>query len=267
MIKLPPWVTQEENYQPNRDRDYFISRSLLRVMTVLLAIRQQAEHSALRHISACSALCFLFFWLLFCVTAHTSAFLLCELALTLVLLCLLPGRLVWPAVQASLAAACFSLLLILPAALIGSGPLVLLLPLKTFLSVAALSILRAILPWNELTSALRRFHVPQTVIFLLDTTLRYIILLGEIARDMLIALKLRSVGKNQHKQRAAGGVLGTMFLRSKEMSETMYEAMICRGFTGEYLPGREQSFRPGDSLLLLLILLYLYLFLRLEAIL
>ncbi|SFT52785.1 cobalt/nickel transport system permease protein [Selenomonas sp. GACV-9] len=267
MIKLPPWAIQEENYQPNRDRDYFISRSLLRVMTVLLAIRQQAGHSLPRYISASSALCFLFFWLLLCVTAHTSAFLLCELALTLVLLCLLPGRMLWPAVQASLAAAFFSLLLILPAIALGSGALVLLLPAKTFLSVAALSILRSLLPWNELTAALRRFHVPQTVIFLLDTTLRYIILLGEIARDMLTALKLRSIGKNRHKQRAAGGILGTMFLRSKEMSETMYEAMICRGFTGEYLPARQQSFRPGDNLLLLIHLLYLYLFLRLEAIL
>lgn len=201
MLKLPPWATQEEHYQPNRDRDYFISRSLLRVLTVLLTLRQQCAAGS-RSVSAPCALCFLFFWLLCCAAAHTAAFLLCQLALTLVVLCLLPGHMLRQALQTAFAAALFTLLLILPALWLGSGPLVLLLPAKTFLSVTALASLRAFLPGNDITAALRAFHIPQTVIFLLDTTLRYIILLGEIASDMLTALKLRSVGSNPHKQRA-----------------------------------------------------------------
>ena len=266
MLKLPPWATQEEHYQPNRDRDYFISRSLLRVLTVLLTLRQQCAAGS-RSVSAPCALCFLFFWLLCCAAAHTAAFLFCQLALTLVVLCLLPGHMLRQALQTAFAAALFTLLLILPALWLGSGPLVLLLPAKTFLSVTALASLRAFLPGNDITAALRAFHVPQTVIFLLDTTLRYIILLGEIASDMLTALKLRSVGSNPHKQRAIGGILGTLLLRSQKMSADMYEAMTCRCFTGEYLPARRMAFCRGDTLLILILFGYLYLFLRLEVIL
>ena len=76
--------------------------------------------------------------------------------------------------------------------------------------------------------------MPQTVIFLLDTTLRGIFLLGEEAGALLTALKLRSVGRNRRKQRAAGAVLGTLFLRAQRLSEATYEAMVCRGFTGVY---------------------------------
>lgn len=266
MIKLPSWAAQEEQYQPKRDRDSFISRSLLRVLTVLLLLRQPcaAPH---HYISAPSALCFLFFWLLGCAAAHSAAFLLCQLALTLVVLCLLPGHRLRQILQTALAAAFFSLLLVLPAICLGSGLLVLLLPAKAFLSLAALASLRSFLPGNDLTAALRAFHVPQTVIFLLDTTLRYIILLGEIASDMLTALKLRAIGCTPHKRRAIGGILGTLLLRSQKMSAGMYEAMVCRCFTGEYLPARRIKSCRGDTLLLLLFFCYLYLFLRLEVIL
>ena len=36
-MKLPEWVQREETYNPGRDRDYFISRSLLRLVSVLKA--------------------------------------------------------------------------------------------------------------------------------------------------------------------------------------------------------------------------------------
>ena len=49
--------------------------------------------------------------------------------------------------------------------------------------------------WHKLTAALRAFHVPSLIIFILDTTLRYIAILGQESAELLTALKLRSVGK------------------------------------------------------------------------
>ena len=43
------------------------------------------------------------------------------------------------------------------------------------------------LAWHELTGALRTFRVPSLVIFILDTTLRYIVILGQEASDLLTA--------------------------------------------------------------------------------
>ncbi|MCR5756541.1 MAG: energy-coupling factor transporter transmembrane protein EcfT [Selenomonas sp.] len=264
-MDLPEWVQTEEVYQPDRDRDYFISRSLLRVLAVLLSIRQQA-YVKMRHcFSAVGVLGFLLGWLLLCVAAHTTAFLCCQLALVLVLSCFLSGRAIRQILQGAMVAMFFSLLLVLPALWLGSGGTVLLLPFKTFLTVSSLALLRQYLPWNKLTQALCFFRVPQEVIFILDTTLRYVALLGEMAGDMLIALKLRSVGRNQRKQQALGSILGRLFLRSQEMSQAMYEAMVCRGFTGEYSSVESGKLQRADIMLCLLCILYMYLFLQLEV--
>ena len=63
----------------------------------------------------------------------------------------------------------FCLLLILPALIFwGTGPAILL-PFKTFLCVTALNLLQQYFSWHEITAALRRFHLPPEVIFILDT--------------------------------------------------------------------------------------------------
>ena len=49
------------------------------------------------------------------------------------------------------------------------------------------------------------------------------------------------MGRNRRKQRAAGAVLGTLFLRAQRLSEATYEAMVCRGFTGEYPRARKAA--------------------------
>jgi cobalt/nickel transport system permease protein len=88
--------------------------------------------------------------------------------------------------------------------------------------------------WNHITTALRKLHVPGIFIFTLDITLKYIVLLGKLIIDILTALKLRSVGKNNKKYQSIGGVMGVTFIRGTEMSREMYEAMRCRGFTDDY---------------------------------
>ena len=187
-MKIPAWAMKEEKYEPTRDRDYFISRSLLRVMRVLFSFQQQARRPDGNRISAVAALCFLIGWLVLTVSAHRGAFLLCQLAFELLLLCLLDGRALRQLLGNALAASVFSAFLVLPAIWLGNGSNVLLIPCKTFLTVAALGLLTRFLPWNQLTAAMRVFHLPQVVIFIFDTTLRYIVLLGEIAGEMLTAL-------------------------------------------------------------------------------
>ena len=34
-MKLPEWAVREEIYNPGSDRDYFISRSLLKIVSIL----------------------------------------------------------------------------------------------------------------------------------------------------------------------------------------------------------------------------------------
>ena len=264
-IKLPEWVLREENYRPDGDRDHFITRSLLRIMQILRALRYQSRRKQLANVSAVGALCFILVVVILCASAQTLNFLFCVLALELVLMCLLDGHTIRQLFQNSIIMTMFSALFVLPAYFLGNQLIIILLPFKTFLTVTSLGLLTTFFRWHQITEALKFFHLPTLVIFVLDTTLRYIVLLGEISRDMLIALKLRSVGRNRNKKIAVSGILGNVFLRSREMSEEMYQAMCCRCFTGEYMNNSKSFLRFGDLLFLILASGYIYLFFVLEG--
>ena len=265
-LKLPEWILQEEKYEPDGDRDYFISRSLLRMMKILKSLRQQSRRKQIDQLSAVGALCFVLILIFLCVSAHTINYLVCILAFELVTLCLLKGSTIIQLIQNSLLMAIFSALFVLPAFFLGNKTLIILLPFKTFLTVTALGLLTTFFRWHQVTEALSFFKIPSLMIFILDTTLRYIVLLGEISQNMLIALKLRSVGKNRDKKRAVSGILGNVFLKSKEMSEEMYQAMCCRGFTGEYISNSKRMLKIGDLIFLILAAAYVGLFCILEGV-
>ena len=266
-MRLSEWMIREEEYQPGKDRDYFISRSFLRVLAVLVSFRHQAHKRIMDKVPARTVLILFVLWLFLTVSAHTPAFLLCQLAGILALLCLLDGRVIRQLLGTAVAAMSFSFFLLFPALFLGTGNRTLLMiPFKTFLTVSSLGIVTELLSWHQMPAALRAFRLPQEVIFLLDTALRCIVLLGERAGEMLTALKLRSVGHNPHKSRAAGGVLGSLFLYSRDMSEEMYQAMVCRCFTGEYPAAPSRRAGWMDAALWAVFLVYLFLFLRMEGI-
>ncbi len=262
-LKLPDWVYEKEEYQPTGGRDYFISRSLLRVLSVLLRLRAQSRRRAGLQPGA---LLLTLTVIGLVVGSQTQAFLLTVLAGVLVLLCLRPGDEILRILRQALAAALFAALLLLPSLWLGGGRAVLLLPAKTFLTVAVLGLLVEGISWHALTGSLRLFHVPALFIQLLDLTLKYILLLGEIAGQMLWALKLRAVGELRQKERALSGVLGATFLKSQELSQDMYEAMLCRGFTGDYPPGAGGRWQGRDFLLGLAALAWMCFFCYVEGV-
>ena len=164
-------------------------------------------------------------------------------------------------------AAAFSLLILLPAILFTANPLTLLLPVKTFLTVLASGLFASLYSWNRITAAISWFHIPQLLIFILDTALRYIFLLGNLSRDFLTALRLRSIGCNHQKSRAMAGITGNLFLKSQEMSQEMYHAMQCRGFTGTYPHSHQLPWKGADIVLLLLFAVLFFIYLKLELLL
>ena len=83
---------------------------------------------------------------------------------------------------------------------------------------------------------------------------------------MLYAVKLRSVGRNRQKKRAFAGIFGVAFLKSREMSEEMYQAMCCRGFTGEYRVEHHIKWRWHDFLYAILAIFLLILYIHIEGV-
>ena len=203
-MKFPTWARHDEDYHPSRDRDAFLSRSLLRVMDILFSLRAQGRRTS--RIPALGALLLLFAWILFIVLAQTTTLLFIATAVALAVLAVFSGRAIRRVLGGAFAAALFSLLLVLPAFFLSAGGWrALLLPWKSFLTMAGVMMLAESLMWHDVTRALARLHVPETVIFLLDTMLRSLYMLGVEAGRLLLALKLRSIGRNRQKSRAMGG--------------------------------------------------------------
>ena len=259
---IPDWLIADDAYDPPKDRENLITKTILKLMGVLSSAREDGK---IRPEGASPAVKMIGILYVIVLTALcTNAFFLyCMLAVCLARYCILPAKHLGRILRSALAAALLSMLILLPAVFLGQPSTMLTVSLKVFLSVSMLSFLSVTTPWNRLTGALRVFHVPNVFIFTFDITLKYIVILGDMCVNILTAMKLRSVGRNRDKNASLSGVLGNVFLRSREMAEEMYGAMQCRGFEGEYYSMKKKLFARKDILYVVLMaavtLLYYFL--------
>ena len=61
-------------------------------------------------------------------------------------------------------------------------------------------------------------------------------ILGNTITNLLISLKLRSIGKNNFKYQSLASISGTTFLKSQIYTKETYHAMICRCLDENYTP-------------------------------
>ena len=188
MLNLPEWAKKNEQYEPAGGRENFIARSLLRMISILREFRFQSRRNEIKIFSASISILFTIILLILCAASHEKFFLLCVFAFELILLCFLDGVTIRRVLKNSLLMTIFSVMFVLRSIFLSNSSLAIFLPAKTFLTGTALGILTNFFSWNKLTNALAFFKVPAIIIFILDTTLRHIFLLGEISQDMLTSL-------------------------------------------------------------------------------
>ena len=84
--------------------------------------------------------------------------------------------------------------------------------------------------------ALERMHVPDKLVFLFLFTCRYIHVVGEEWQRLQVAAKLRGFVPRStlHTYRTIGNMFGLTFINAVDRSRRIYEAMVIRGFTGEF---------------------------------
>jgi cobalt/nickel transport system permease protein len=145
----------------------------------------------------------------------------------------------------------FTVIMLIPSIMMGNVTNSILLVLKVVGTIIAINTLSCTTGWHDIIKALKKFFIPDIFILVFDITLRYIYILGEFALDMFYSLKLRSVGKNHNKYSSVSKLMGSLFLKSKEMGDEMYCAMECRGFTGEYISHAKFKFKLVDFLYLM----------------
>lgn len=234
-LDMPEWLLAESNYIPRTDKDTFINKSILSLLSLISRIRSQGGYKKeLFDVSPALKVALTFALILFLSLSHNFVFTIIVNVYLLLLLSMLQGEEIIKILKSGFIIAVFTFVILLPAAFRGNYYSIAAITPKVFATVTAVNILSYSTRWNNITSALKVFFIPDLFILVLDITIKYILLLGEFSLNMLYSLKLRSVGKNNGKYTSLSGIAGTMFLKSKEMAEDMYAAMECRGFTGEY---------------------------------
>lgn len=113
--------------------------------------------------------------------------------------------------------------------------------LKSWVSVQAALLLAFTTPFHELVDALRELRMPKILVAIIGFMYRYLGVMTDEASRMMRARASRSAdpvgrGGGPIRWRAAvvGHMVGSLFLRSYERSERIYNAMQARGFDGEF---------------------------------
>ena len=120
--------------------------------------------------------------------------------------------------------------------------------LKSWASVTAAVLLTSTTPALGLLSALRALKLPAILVSVVMLMYRYLFVLVDEAQRMLRARSARSAaigsgsgGSVVWRARSAGGMAGSLFIRTLDRSERIYMAMLARGYDGGV---RQQAATP-----------------------
>lgn len=117
-------------------------------------------------------------------------------------------------------------------------------------SLSFILLLTLTTPWADLFKAFRSLRVPAIYVQTLGMTLRYLMLLAQIVRDMHMAKKSRTLRPLETRVERSwiAGQMATLFKRSLHLSGEVHRAMVARGYQGEVRILSVFHLRPADGL-------------------
>lgn len=261
--QIPEWMIEKENYIPETDKDTFVNKSILSLLRVIARIRIQNASNPKYQVNITLQLAATFLLLVLLSLSRSFPFVLIVIVYLLVVLSVMQADAIIRILKVSVSMTLLTFFIMLPALFLGNPYSAIMMTAKSFATLTAIGIFTHSASLGEITSAMKRFFIPDIFIMVLDITIKYVVLLGNFMLHMLYALKVRSVGKNKSKYMSMAGIAGTSFLKSKEMAEDMHHAMICRGFTGEYRVHYKSKLRFLDVIYIMLHLGIIFIFLYL----
>ncbi|PKL51568.1 MAG: cobalt ECF transporter T component CbiQ [Nitrospira bacterium HGW-Nitrospira-1] len=131
--------------------------------------------------------------------------------------------------------------------------------IKFFLTITSALLLIATTSFPGICRALQKFGIPDIFISQLLFLYRYIFVLAEEAMKVVRARDIRSFGKRGKEMTAFTGIVGTLFLRTVERAERIYQAMLSRGFSGALHTAKPYGFTGADAVFLTITVTVLYL--------
>jgi cobalt/nickel transport system permease protein len=120
--------------------------------------------------------------------------------------------------------------------------------------------------WSDILTGLRALFIPRVFLMTLSMTYRYLFLYLRLVQDMYRARKSRTI----HRQSASAernwiaSRIGFLYVKSVEMSNDVYRAMLSRGYHGDVISLNRFRAAPHDYLWLAGVIIFAGFLLALE---
>jgi cobalt/nickel transport system permease protein len=130
--------------------------------------------------------------------------------------------------------------------------------LRSILCLLILILLTSTTRFAELLRGLRKFGCPKILAANLSFLYRYLFVLADEMHRMRHARESRRVGRAgvRAELRTLGSMLGTLMIRSFERADHMYQAMLSRGFSGDFPVTAPRRFTWRDPAFIAVVALF-----------
>jgi len=127
---------------------------------------------------------------------------------------------------------------------------------KSFVSALAVLVAMGSTPMPQVVAGLESLGAPRFLLWVLQFLHRYLFVISEQAQHMRLAALSRGAAGGPRfshaRMRAAAGAIAVLFARSHHRGESIYRAMISRGYSGKLHMGEPRKLNRGDYLLMVM---------------
>lgn len=231
---MPEWLVNDEDYSPPKGNIGFADSTKKSTIKLLSHLKNNSENYKAKEASTPLRLFVVFLLILLTALSKNFSFVLFMICVLLVKIATIKSQKIREFIKVIIPVLLFSFIILLPSVFMGSPKTLLTVMGKIFVCTGLVLELNLTSPINEITNALKLFHLPDIFIFTLNITVKYIMQLGTVCDQMLDALKIRAIGKSKDKKGEMSGIMGTVFIKAKNSALDTSKAMECRGFDGKY---------------------------------
>ncbi len=108
---------------------------------------------------------------------------------------------------------------------------------RVLISISLTNTLFFTTPWINIVKGLRMLGVPSLIIAIIYMTYRYIFFFANLAQEIFLAKKSRTIEFNYKREYSfIGSAIGLLFIKAKVLSEEVFQGMISRGFSKDFHP-------------------------------
>ena len=261
---VPEWLSAKDNYIPKEEKNLYIEKSIFSLIKIISIIRQNKNQDKLVYLINPTLKVASVILMILCVSISRSFIYIFIIDIyVLINLFLMEKKSRKRLLLKSFIFPLVTLIALIPSMFYGNINNSLLIFQKLIITILLMNLLSHNTKWSEISKSLKLLFIPDIFIWIMDITIRYIVLLGEHSINLLFALKLRSIGITSNKYNSLTGIMGNLFIKSYKMSEEMFHAMECRGFVGEYTTKVNLKLKKIDYAYLAINILFVSLFIYL----